>query len=107
MPTIIFIQHDGSEQRVEAEVGQSLMQVALNNRVPGILGDCGGNCSCATCHGYIERAEWDAQIPEAQAYERDMLSCASEVTENSRLTCQVIVSPALDGLVVRLPASQY
>lgn len=106
MPTITFIQHDGSEQQVEADVGQSIMQVALNNQVPGILGDCGGNCSCATCHGYIDKA-WAAQIPVAQGYERDMLSCASALTEDSRLTCQVIVSPELDGLVVRLPESQY
>lgn len=106
MPTIIFAQHDGSEQRVHAEVGQSVMQAAINNSVPGILGDCGGNCSCATCHGYLDKA-WIANIPAAKPYEIDMLSCASDLSADSRLTCQIIVTPELDGLVIRLPASQY
>lgn len=105
MPTLIFVQHDGSEQRVQAEVGQSVMQAALNNRVPGILGDCGGNCSCATCHGYVERT-WANHMPAAQPYEHDMLSCALDLGEGSRLTCQIIVTPELDGLVIKLPASQ-
>lgn len=106
MPTIIFVQHDGSEQRVHAEVGQSVMQVATNNGVPGVLGDCGGNCSCATCHGYVDKA-WAMRMPSAQPYESDMLCCASDQTDDSRLTCQIIVTPDLDGLVIRLPASQY
>lgn len=105
MPTIIFVQHDGNEQRVHAEVGQSVMQVAINNQVPGILGDCGGSCSCATCHGYITQ-DWVSHMPTAESYESDMLSCAMDVTENSRLTCQIMVTPELDGLVIRLPASQ-
>lgn len=106
MPTIIFVQHDGSEQHVHADIGQSVMQVAVNNRVPGILGDCGGNCSCATCHAYVDKA-WAIHMPAAQPYENDMLSCTSELTADSRLTCQIIVTPELDGLVVRLPESQY
>lgn len=105
MPTIIFVQPDGTEQRVHAEVGQSVMQVAVNNQVAGILGDCGGSCSCATCHGYVAQ-DWGSHMPEAESYETDMLSCAMDVTEDSRLTCQIIVTPELDGLVIKLPASQ-
>ncbi|MGF6222502.1 2Fe-2S iron-sulfur cluster-binding protein [Pseudomonas sp. YL-218 TE3947] len=102
MPTIIFIQPDGSEQRIDAPLGLSVMQVAVNHQVPGILGDCGGSCSCATCHGYVER-EWAQHMPVAEPYENDMLACAVEVTESSRLSCQIIVTPQLDGLVIRLP----
>lgn len=102
MPTIIFIQPDGSEQRIDAPLGLSVMQVAVNHQVPGILGDCGGSCSCATCHGYVER-EWAQHMPVAEPYENDMLTCAADVTENSRLSCQIIVTPQLDGLVIRLP----
>ncbi|MGP3791565.1 2Fe-2S iron-sulfur cluster-binding protein [Pseudomonas sp. B392_1p] len=105
MPTIIFVQQDGSEQHVHAEVGQSVMQAALNNQVPGILGDCGGSCSCATCHGYVE-ADWAEHMPAAEPYEHDMLTCAMDVTEHSRLTCQILVTPELDGLLIKLPASQ-
>lgn len=105
MPTLIFVQHDGSEQQVQADVGQSVMQVAVNNQVPGILGDCGGSCSCATCHGYVD-PDWARHMPAAESYENDMLTCAMDVTDASRLTCQIIVTPELDGLVVRLPASQ-
>lgn len=102
MPTIIFVQHDGTEQRVQAQIGQSVMQVAVSNQVPGILGDCGGSCSCATCHGYVA-PNFRSRMPVAESYETDMLTCAMGVSEDSRLTCQVIVTPELDGLVVRLP----
>ncbi|MFP3368613.1 MULTISPECIES: 2Fe-2S iron-sulfur cluster-binding protein [unclassified Pseudomonas] len=106
MPTITFIQPDGSEQRIDAPVGLSVMQAAVNNQVPGILGDCGGSCSCATCHGYVDR-EWAQHMPAAQPYEHDMLTCAVDVTEHSRLSCQIMVTPELDGLVIRLPASSF
>ncbi|WP_201195631.1 2Fe-2S iron-sulfur cluster-binding protein [Pseudomonas fluorescens] len=102
MPTIIFVQPDGSEQHIDAALGLSVMQVAVNHQVPGILGDCGGSCSCATCHGYVER-EWAQHMPAAEPYENDMLTCAADVTESSRLSCQIIVTPQLDGLVIRLP----
>lgn len=104
MPTIIFLQPDGSEQRVHAEIGQSVMQVAVNNQVPSILGDCGGSCSCATCHAYVE-PDWAGHMPAAEPYEHDMLSCAMDVTEHSRLTCQILITPELDGLVIKLPAA--
>ncbi|MGF6266322.1 2Fe-2S iron-sulfur cluster-binding protein [Paraburkholderia youngii] len=102
MPLIRFIQPDGSEAAVSATVGDSVMQTAVNNQIPGILGDCGGSCSCATCHAYVDEA-WSSHMPAAEPYEVDMLTCAMDVRENSRLTCQIFVTPELDGLVVHLP----
>lgn len=105
MPTIKFIENNGTEHVVHAEIGQSAMQAAVNNMVPGIIADCGGSCSCATCHGYVDEA-WLNHMPVAEQYELDMLSCAMDVKDNSRLTCQVHITPELDGLVIRLPQSQ-
>ncbi|GLZ84438.1 (2Fe-2S) ferredoxin [Metapseudomonas resinovorans] len=105
MPTITFIQYDGGQNRIEAVAGQSLMQAALANLVPGILGDCGGSCSCATCHCYVEGA-WAEALPEPVEEERLMLDCALHVLPSSRLACQVVLSEAMDGLVVKLPVSQ-
>ena len=105
MPKVTFIQPDGSEQTVQADVGQSVMQVAVNNQIRGVLGDCGGSCSCATCHGYVDEG-WSDHVPPAASYEVDMLSCAMDVTDKSRLTCQICMTPELDGLIIRLPASQ-
>ena len=104
MPLIRFIQPDGSEASVDANVGDSVMQTAVNNQIPGILGDCGGSCSCATCHAYVDAA-WTGHMPPAEPYEVDMLTCAMDVRENSRLTCQIFVTPELDGLVLRLPGA--
>lgn len=105
MPTIHFVQNNGTNQAVPADIGQSVMQAALNAGVPGILGDCGGSCSCATCHGYVD-ALWSDKVPPAESYEMDMLSCALDVLPNSRLTCQLTVTAELDGLVIALPPSQ-
>jgi 2Fe-2S ferredoxin len=104
MPIIRFIQPDGSEAVASANVGESVMQSAVNHQVPGILGDCGGSCSCATCHAYVDEA-WVGHMPAAAPYEIDMLTCAIDVRKNSRLTCQINVTPELDGLVVRLPST--
>jgi 2Fe-2S ferredoxin len=105
MAKIKFIEADGKQHEVEAQEGQSIMQTALNNLVPGILGECGGFTSCATCHGYVEEA-WLSKIPPPDATEESMIACAFHVQPNSRLTCQIKVTPALDGMVVRLPVSQ-
>jgi 2Fe-2S ferredoxin len=105
MPTIRFIQSNGTEQAVHGDIGQSVMQAAVNNAVPGILADCGGSCSCATCHCYVDQ-EWIARIPPAESYEVDMLSCALDVLPNSRLTCQINITPELDGIVLQIPHSQ-
>ena len=103
---VVFIEHDGTEHIVEANVGTSVMRAAVDNSVPGIVGDCGGCCSCATCHGYIDPA-WLAKVPTPSAEELSMLEGALHVLDNSRLTCQIPMSKELDGLVVRLPASQF
>jgi 2Fe-2S ferredoxin len=105
MPKITYVEFSGQQHTVDAEVGQSLMQVATDNMIPGIIADCGGNCSCATCHVYID-TDWQAHVTPPQQGERDMLDCALYVQENSRLSCQVHVTPEVDGMVVRLPESQ-
>ena len=105
MPKVTFIEFSGKKHEVQGEVGESVMQVAMNNAVPGILADCGGNCSCATCHVYVD-APWGNRIPAPAPAEKEMLDCALHVLENSRLSCQVRLTPELDGLVVHLPESQ-
>lgn len=106
MIQVKFIEADGREIVVDAPEGQSLMQVALDNDVTGILGDCGGACSCATCHCYIAE-EFESRIPEASSIEKSILEISTDVQANSRLGCQVTVTKDLEGLVVRLPASQF
>jgi ferredoxin, 2Fe-2S len=106
MPQIVFVESNGKQLAVEALVGQSVMQAAVNHMVPGIIADCGGSCSCATCHVYIDEA-WIERVPPADVPERDMLECAAGTQDNSRLSCCIRITPALDGLVVRVPASQY
>lgn len=106
MPKILFIEHNGKEHRVEAEVGTSLMQAANDGMVPGVPGDCGGVCSCATCHGYVDPAWLDKLAPRSEDEEM-LLDGALNTEANSRLTCQITMSDALDGIVVRLPASQF
>ena len=92
-------------QEIPFAAGQSVMQVAMSNRVPGIIADCGGSCSCATCHVYVD-PEWQGRIPGPSDTEKEMIDCALHVRENSRLSCQIVVSDAVDGLVVRIPESQ-
>jgi 2Fe-2S ferredoxin len=106
MPKILFIEHNGKEHLVEAEDGKSVMQTAVENMVPGIVGDCGGACSCATCHGYVDPA-WQDKVGAKGETEEMMLDGAMNVEPNSRLTCQILMKAELDGLVVRLPASQF
>ena len=106
MVQITFVQASGETQTITASVGESVMQAAMNNLVPGILADCGGGCACATCHGYIEDSDWYDRLPEPDPVESAMLEHALNVNQSSRLTCQIEVTPELDGLVVALPASQ-
>ena len=106
MTRITFIEHNGTAHTVEAADSPSVMQAAVNNMVPGIVADCGGACSCATCHGYIE-APWADKLPPAADDEAAMLDCAMHRQDNSRLTCQLKLTPELDGLVVKLPVSQF
>lgn len=106
MPKITFIEHNGTRHVVDAPLGKSVMQVAVDNLIPGIVGDCGGCCSCATCHGYVA-AEWADKLPAKEEDEDMMLEGALEVRPNSRLTCQIDVRPEVDGLVIELPARQF
>lgn len=105
MAKIRFIQHDGTEHVVEGEPGNSVMQTARDNMVPGIIGDCGGNCSCATCHGYVDPA-WLNKLEPRSENELVMLDGVMHVEDNSRLTCQIKITKELDGIVIRLPISQ-
>jgi ferredoxin, 2Fe-2S len=107
MAVVTYIEHDGAEHKVDVADGDSVMQGALNNGVEGIVGECGGGLACATCHCYVDDS-WIDQTGEPSQEETEMLEAASaEIKSNSRLSCQLFVSDALDGLVVRLPESQY
>lgn len=106
MTRINFIEHNGKSHLVEVADGSSLMQAAVDNMVPGIVADCGGACSCATCHCYIE-GEWAARVAPAQELEVSMIESATHTRASSRLSCQIKVTPELDGLVVHLPVSQF
>ena len=106
MPKITFIEHNGTQHTVDAEVGKSVMQAAMDNLVPGIDADCGGECSCATCHVMVN-AEWLAKTGGANEAEDSMLDLNPERAENSRLSCQMMVSDDLDGLIVDLPEFQF
>ena len=105
MPKIKFIEHSGTEHVVEADVGSSVMNAAFNNLVPGIDADCGGQCSCATCHVIVTDA-WMAKVGPAHDKEEAMLDMNPERAPNSRLSCQIQVTESLDGLVVQLPQYQ-
>ena len=106
MIRILFIQPDGREQAVQARPGQSVMQAAIGAMVPGITADCGGACTCATCHGYVDEA-WVARVPPASADEAEMIDAGClDVLPSSRLTCQIKVDEQLDGLVIRIPPAQ-
>ena len=105
MPTVVFIDHAGASYEVEAPPNKSLMQVALDHCVPGILGDCGGSCSCATCHAYVDE-RWVDMLPPRSETEVFMLEGVPELRENSRLCCQIRITPELGGIVVRLPQEQ-
>jgi len=105
MPKLTIIEFSGKEHHLEAEDGKTVMQAALDALVPGIMADCGGSCSCATCHCYVDEA-WVSRLPAPESAERDMLECALDPLENSRLSCQLRVTAHTEGLVVRLPKSQ-
>jgi ferredoxin, 2Fe-2S len=106
VPRIVFVKADGERQEVVAAEGESVMHAALNNLVDGIVGECGGDLSCATCHVFVA-PEWYDALPEASSDEEDMLEATSEEpTKFSRLSCQIKCGAKFDGLVVHLPATQ-
>ena len=106
MPNITFIDAQGESRTVEGETGSTVMETAVRNGVPGIEAECGGACACATCHVYVD-TDWLEKTGKAQAMEESMLDFAEGVEPNSRLSCQISITPELDGLIVRLPLSQH
>jgi 2Fe-2S ferredoxin len=106
MAKITYIEFSGKEHVVEVKNGMSVMEGAVKNLIPGIDADCGGACACATCHVYVDKA-WLEKLEPMQEMEKTMLDFAEGVEGNSRLSCQIKVSDALDGLVVRTPKSQH
>lgn len=106
MARITYIEHDGKAHVVEVPTGMTVMEGARDNNVPGIEADCGGACACSTCHVYVAE-DWVDRLPAKDAMEQDMLDFAYEPDPvRSRLTCQLRVTDALDGLVVHLPLRQ-
>ncbi len=105
MAKITFVTHKGKTIEVDAENGSTVMENAIKSSVPGIEGECGGACACATCHVYVDEA-WVEATGEPEASEEDMLDFAYEVQPNSRLSCQIKVSDELDGLVIKVPERQ-
>ena len=106
MPTITFAQPDGTEQTLEVADGTTLMRAAVSNSVDGIVGECGGQAMCATCHVYV-RPDYAGSLPALAEDEDEMLDCTTaERTEFSRLGCQIAVGPALGSIVVDVPADQ-
>ena len=106
MPKIKYVEHNGKEHEVEVPAGWSVMEGAVKNLIPGIDADCGGACACATCHVFVDPA-WAARMPPKEDMEVTMLDFAPDVEPSSRLSCQIKVTPELDGLVVRMPKSQH
>ncbi|SHO66967.1 ferredoxin, 2Fe-2S [Pseudoxanthobacter soli DSM 19599] len=105
MARITYITFDGTTYEVDAAPGSTVMENAVRNDIPGIDAECGGACACATCHVYVE-PEWMEAVGSAEPMEEDMLDFAYDVRPNSRLSCQIKVTPELDGLVVHTPERQ-
>jgi ferredoxin, 2Fe-2S len=106
MPKVTFIAFTGKAHTVEVPLGTTLMRAATDNGVPGIDGDCGGNCACATCHVYVIPA-WSERAGARTVTEENMLNCVAELRDSSRLACQITLTDSLNGLVVELPEAQH
>tara|TARA_B100000941_G_C28365624_1_gene479355 strand:- start:390 stop:710 length:321 start_codon:yes stop_codon:yes gene_type:complete len=105
MPKITYRDHLGNSKTIEVENGLSVMEGAIQKEIPGIDADCGGSMACATCHVYVEE-QWLSKLSKAEDAEVDMIDMAHEPKKNSRLSCQLIVSDELDGLIVTTPSKQ-
>lgn len=106
MARVIFVQPDGTRQEIDAARGDSIMSTATANLVPGIIGDCGGGLSCATCHVFVDEA-WIDVVGHREGDEDEMLETTSEESnDTSRLCCQIVVDTPLDGIVVHVPETQ-
>jgi 2Fe-2S ferredoxin len=106
MPIITYIEPNGVVRETELEVGKSVMQGAVENMVDGMLAECGGCCSCATCHCYVVEA-WQEKLEQPSETELAMLDCVEERRPNSRLGCQITVAADHDGLTIEMPVSPY
>lgn len=108
MPEVNYVEAGGTGHCIEVPEGENVMRGALYNGIEGVVGECGGGLSCATCHVYVDDA-WTGRAggPASSAEEELLESAASEVRPTSRLSCQIVMTPALDGLVVHLPENQY
>ena len=104
MPRVVYIEDDGTHVEVDVEEGYSVMEGAIMNGVEGIEAECGGACSCATCHCYVQEEWWD-KLPKMDVIEDSMLEAATERRSNSRLTCQIPMTDELDGLVLEVAPS--
>ena len=105
MTKIIYNTHDNKTHTIDVQNGLTVMEGAVQNDIPGIDADCGGGMACATCHVYVDE-NWMHKLPQKDDGEEDMLDMAFEPKKNSRLSCQIIVSDELDGLVVNIPSKQ-
>ena len=106
MTIINYVLHDGTVHPIDAPNGDSVMVVAVRNNFEGIFAECGGACSCATCHVHID-SEWIDKLPPMEDLESEMLDFAEDVDDYSRLSCQIKVTDELEGLVVNVPETQY
>ena len=106
MVKVTFVEPDGSERTLDGDQGFSVMEVGVRNGVTGIHAECGGACACATCHVYVD-PKWSAVVGAPGAMEQDMLEFAVDLRETSRLSCQIRLVAALDGLRVAVPQSQH
>ena len=105
MSKVTYIEKDGKSHTIDIQNGLTVMEGAIQNNIPGIDADCGGSMACATCHVYVKE-EWFNKLPKKEEGEDDMLDMAFEPKTNSRLSCQLMVSDQLDGLIVNLPEKQ-
>ena len=105
MPNITYIENNGTSHTIDVPNGITVMEGAVQNNIPGIDADCGGGMACATCHVYVNQ-DWIDKLPAKEDGEEDMLDMAFEPKKNSRLSCQIIVSDEIDGLIVNIPSKQ-
>ena len=106
MAKITYIEHGGQKHEIDVANGLTVMEGAVQNDIPGIDADCGGSMACATCHVYVDQ-NWVEKTGTAEQMEQDMLDFAFDVTDQSRLSCQIKISNELEGLIVNLPEKQF
>jgi len=107
MPKVTYVEHDGTRHEVDVSVGTSIMRGAVDNGIPGIDADCGGQAACATCHVLVDPGWMDKVGPATDEHEKAMLESGGYMHDNSRLSCQIKATDDLDGLIIQLPESQF